>query len=379
MNESSLREKGYMSSKEAGALLGYTHDYISRLCRRGKMLGKQIGREWFVTKEELDAFKARHEVELQEKKLELSKKFSRIRLEAEAKKRKDRESGAISVQAKPSDTYFVAKPVQSGSKKTISFSMPRELVAIAVLAVLVVAPSVLNVILQTPVAFKDPATVSESIGFVKTFKNSLNDGIQNTIYAQSTVVAPTAAVFSFMPYLIDGNWQFMKTIGELPRHTYSTWTNIGNGYLSLYVTQGELVYQSFHNLNAMGASVLWGYELLGQSFLVGSRDIVHSYIEIFNIESNISTMTNQIAEFSSNVVGGAEHVSANTVSVLDSGNNQLYKISQSFLENTGTNILAMTSTFSQISHTLSANASSLFDFKIQLNNHFDVRPIRVEK
>ena len=43
----------YFSSKEAGELAGYTNDYVARLCRKGKLPGKQMGRVWYV---EADSF-----------------------------------------------------------------------------------------------------------------------------------------------------------------------------------------------------------------------------------------------------------------------------------------------------------------------------------
>src|SRR3989338_8669233 len=45
----------YFSSKEAGELAGYTNDYVARLCRKGKLPGRQMGRVWYV---EADSFLA---------------------------------------------------------------------------------------------------------------------------------------------------------------------------------------------------------------------------------------------------------------------------------------------------------------------------------
>lgn len=43
-----LNNVKHLSSKEAGDYTGYTHDYISRLCRDGKIPGKKIGKAWYV-------------------------------------------------------------------------------------------------------------------------------------------------------------------------------------------------------------------------------------------------------------------------------------------------------------------------------------------
>jgi len=37
-------------------LTNYSQDYISLLCRRGKMKGEKLGRNWFTTKEWLDDY-----------------------------------------------------------------------------------------------------------------------------------------------------------------------------------------------------------------------------------------------------------------------------------------------------------------------------------
>ena len=38
--------KKFLSAKEAGAIFGYTGDYISKLAREGKVYAKRIGRAW---------------------------------------------------------------------------------------------------------------------------------------------------------------------------------------------------------------------------------------------------------------------------------------------------------------------------------------------
>ena len=51
-----LHDGTYLSSKEAGSLFGYTHDYVSRLCREGQVDGKKIGRSWYVKESSLRTF-----------------------------------------------------------------------------------------------------------------------------------------------------------------------------------------------------------------------------------------------------------------------------------------------------------------------------------
>jgi len=73
LNSLSSKKSGdqkYLTSKEAGFFSGYTHDYISRLCRTGKVEGKLVGRSWFVVESSLVSF-----VDRQKEKKQISKKI----------------------------------------------------------------------------------------------------------------------------------------------------------------------------------------------------------------------------------------------------------------------------------------------------------------
>lgn len=49
-------ENKFISTKEASEKSGYTSDYLSRLCREGKIESMQVSRVWFVGRESLDLF-----------------------------------------------------------------------------------------------------------------------------------------------------------------------------------------------------------------------------------------------------------------------------------------------------------------------------------
>jgi hypothetical protein len=51
-----LFEKNLISTKEASEFSGYNSDYLARLCKSKKILGKQIGRTWLVDKRSLEDF-----------------------------------------------------------------------------------------------------------------------------------------------------------------------------------------------------------------------------------------------------------------------------------------------------------------------------------
>src|SRR3989338_9034219 len=53
--------KKYLSSKVAGQRAGYTHDYVSRLARQGKIPGRLVGRTWYVEEDSFTDFLSAHE------------------------------------------------------------------------------------------------------------------------------------------------------------------------------------------------------------------------------------------------------------------------------------------------------------------------------
>ena len=52
----SNQNTNFISLAEAAKLTNYSQDYISLLCRRGKMKGEKLGRNWFTTKEWIDNY-----------------------------------------------------------------------------------------------------------------------------------------------------------------------------------------------------------------------------------------------------------------------------------------------------------------------------------
>ncbi|MEN9921491.1 MAG: hypothetical protein RLZZ517_469 [Candidatus Parcubacteria bacterium] len=353
-----------LSSHDAGAILGYTHDYISRLCRQGRMVGVQKGREWYVTQEELDAFKARHEVFLQEKKKELSKKFSQIRKEAEARKREAREIQKTTIEE---PVYKI--PVQ----EKLSFSMPKQLIALGALLLFVFAQNVFS-------GPKDFSTLSYDLSY-KDISNSIEEGIQKTIYAQSTVVEPTMNVLASAQYLADGYWELFTIIGQLPEAVYVSLHNIGSGYLTLYSLQGEAGYQSMLQLHTMGATVLRGYELVGESFLFGSVDILHRYSDIFNLnlKEKVDDSLVYPKVYMSNVVGGFEYAKEDAQGgLLGEIKNKILKGFSLISYNISSNTASVQSTLTSVTDTASNLLSSFFEFNL-VKKEEKIRAIKLEK
>ncbi len=48
MDEITLDDKKYVSSKQAAKLTGYAKDYVGQLCREGRVQARLVGRSWYV-------------------------------------------------------------------------------------------------------------------------------------------------------------------------------------------------------------------------------------------------------------------------------------------------------------------------------------------
>jgi trimeric autotransporter adhesin len=60
-DHSSLPHSGYISSADAALRYGCSKDYISRMCREGKLKGQLIGRNWYIEKESFRELLAKKE------------------------------------------------------------------------------------------------------------------------------------------------------------------------------------------------------------------------------------------------------------------------------------------------------------------------------
>jgi hypothetical protein len=53
MNELTIGDKTYISSKRAAEVTGYAKDYVGQLCREGHVEAKMVGRSWYVLEESI--------------------------------------------------------------------------------------------------------------------------------------------------------------------------------------------------------------------------------------------------------------------------------------------------------------------------------------
>lgn len=327
MTSKTISNSKELSSKEAGELLGYTHDYISRLCRTGEMKGIRRGREWFVLEDEVKAFKKRHEVVLLEKKKQLSQKLSKIRKEHEAKKR----------QAKLSKKESPTKKVSIESDShVVKFHIPKRIMAACVFVLL--------------------------LGIMSWF-SSIETSRSNITNTSPKNISASAHAFSAAQLVSKGVSDYTQEIKNMSIQTVSVWGIIGNAYLSLYIMQGEAMHNAFGDLAYAGDVVLGGYQILGHSFVLGFQNIIDYTSSLFN--SGVDFSKKKLNYFSYNVKEGFVYSSQTFYSTVYTYG-FVYAIEgfDILTQNIGSNIYAMNSVFTSTSSLVLANVGDVFQFNI---------------
>lgn len=321
MNSKKLKDEVYLSSHQAGELLGYTHDYISRLCRQGHMVGDRRGREWFVKPSDIEVFKKNHEIILQEKKKQLSQKLSQIRKEHEAQKRAQK----TTVTPKKTQTQ-TQTPQPSQPTQGVKISIPRQFVAICILACVLMLPTISNTL-----SFPSNISISNDIPVVVKKLQTAN--------------------------IVDS---YGSSIAQIPQETYKSLSKIGHVYLKFYLLQGEAFTQTFYDIQNTGAVTLAGYELVGESFVQGFQNAIKYFSP--SVEVGIDTVKKKLNWYVSNVSEGFLYAQ-NSFSVLYDTFAFTYVIKGGSIiaTNVQSNVSAMQSILQLSSHTVLGNISSIFE------------------
>lgn len=364
-----------LSSKEAGKLLGYTHDYISKLCREGKMSGTQKGRIWYITHSELLAFKARHEAELESKKAQLSQKFSQIRSHHEHKRKNKTPQSLTHIESQdataPATTNLPTSPeglhvepqVCISQKPKISqmFSLPREIIAACVLTLLVLTPSFISAVIDSH-ASDQPAVVESSVDLNET----INDGITTVIEAQSEIVEQTIDTYGFVSHLNQGYLQLATSSVTLGKGAFNIIKGISDGYIALYLFQGQAVYESLLQAGDTGMAVLIGYELVGESFVEGGRQTIEYYSQILDFGQPIETTKKKLNSFAINTLGGFEFARAEVQKTLwGEVRSHVLSARDVVVENIANNMVSVSSTFKNASSHATATIKDAFSFSFE--------------
>lgn len=340
MNSHTNQTEGYLSSKDAGEILGYTHDYVSRLCRQGHMVGKKVGREWFVRPSDLEIFKKKHEVVLQKKKKQLSQKLSQIRKEHEAQKRAQKQV-VQKIDNSPIHpaTQSVSEYSESSGPKSFNpiskLIIPKQLVAVCVLALVLLIPTIVDVISSTPIA---PAQSQKQ----------------------------TANISQITPIFYD----FGSSVATLPNATFDIFAEVGMIYLAIYELQGQLVFEAMSQTSSAGSVVLFGWELIGASFVHGYQNVINAYAGMFGHMYQDSL--GQTHAYVTNVTGGYQYVAYTFYNTLISLCDTAKQTSLFVVDNISENITEMNKTIASMSYQLSASIGTFVDTKNQKNSSSEV-------
>lgn len=115
-----INGKEYVPSTTLVRMCGYSADYISKLAREEKVLGTQIGRQWFIEPESLTVFIKKAEIQKEIKKQEL---------------RAQRKSEQLSVSDKNKNASFAPRTLGNSAKQSFE---QKSLSAIALAQAMVV-------------------------------------------------------------------------------------------------------------------------------------------------------------------------------------------------------------------------------------------------
>ena len=93
MDELTIDDKKYVSSKHAAKLSGYAQDYIGQLCREGRIPARLVGRSWYVLESALKDHRFGKE-EKEEPKEEKNKEVVNEKKEEKTEKKEEEEKFA---------------------------------------------------------------------------------------------------------------------------------------------------------------------------------------------------------------------------------------------------------------------------------------------
>ena len=81
MEQLIISNKKFFSSKRTGHILGYTNDYVGKLCREGKLLAKMVGRTWYAEWDSVEKYSNSIAIEKSTKREEISKEGHPVHLQ----------------------------------------------------------------------------------------------------------------------------------------------------------------------------------------------------------------------------------------------------------------------------------------------------------
>jgi fibronectin-binding autotransporter adhesin len=160
-------EQTLLSTKDASALSGYNADYLSRLCRSGKIAGTQVGRTWLVDRNSLEQFVREQE----ERKRAISNELSQTR-------EKEYQQAQKSIPAIRAARVIAKRPVRSPFTKLLRQPMVAFVASFFILATSVYAGTI--------------GPIAQSVEHAGTIATA----VQQSINGSESAVAPRLRVAS---------------------------------------------------------------------------------------------------------------------------------------------------------------------------------------
>lgn len=117
-----INGKEYVQSSVLTALYKYTPDYIGKLAREEKIIGTQVGRQWYIEPESLKVFlhKAAIEKEIRAEELSLKRKIEHQEFQKD-QLRKERDSAPLAIKAALQATLVLACGLFVGTLGFVTF------------------------------------------------------------------------------------------------------------------------------------------------------------------------------------------------------------------------------------------------------------------
>lgn len=136
--------KRYAPSTAAAVKAGYTNDYVARLCRQGKVLGRMVGKTWYVEENSFFRFLVDANKRKQTRKKELSTERKAEYVEAPKIPPSDKAKAAIPSREEREWDSRARRVLESRQRKRRSISPERVLALTFSIALVLATPAMLQ-------------------------------------------------------------------------------------------------------------------------------------------------------------------------------------------------------------------------------------------
>ncbi|MDQ5950712.1 MAG: hypothetical protein QG585_654, partial [Patescibacteria group bacterium] len=287
MEELKIGEKIFLSSRRTGQVLGYTNDYVGKLCREGRLDAKMVGRTWYIDFDSVKKYSTLVSIEKEERRKELSETFSKEYQEYGLLKSEDVKVGAIEVVSAPVEVAPKEVLVETEVYEISPVSVPSKYIHHGYLKIAVTSTFAIMLFVAGIFGFQNKekiffntleSTNSSKISFAKTLKNLGGEAtaffaLENSSEEKKeNVEISTKQKINFIS-------DFQKFYQPLFFRVYEIYSSVGGVVLGL----GEKVRVV---LNSTGSTWIASYEKVGESTAsLASANVPFGDLEMPRFES----------------------------------------------------------------------------------------------